>query len=152
MKYGKEGPREFVPYEFDEVTLENIKIACRAHYREDLACDVLASEQGPSCSRIDQIPNFKMIYVRFISDTSNSRAASMIEYVNPCNGTNPKIRKVDLTQSTSNFTRVDRPNSSVIAKSLSAVDMMKCGKIVRPVEKEIRDIDIKEFVINKKNG
>ena len=66
MKYAKQGPREFVPSEYSEVTLENIKRACKVHYRENLTtCDILASEQGPSCSRLDQIPSFKVIYVRF---------------------------------------------------------------------------------------
>ena len=29
-------------------------------------CDVLAGEQGPSCHSTKQIPDFKVIYVRFI--------------------------------------------------------------------------------------
>ena len=70
MKYVKQGPREFVPFDFSDITLENIRKACKAHYREDLACDILASEQGPSCSRLDQVPSFKVIYVRFIKPES----------------------------------------------------------------------------------
>ena len=33
MKYAKQGPREFVPFEYSEITLENIKRACKVHYR-----------------------------------------------------------------------------------------------------------------------
>ena len=67
MKYAKQGPREFVPFEYSEVTLENIKRVCKVHCRENLTtCYILASEQGRSCSRLDQIPVFKVIYVRFI--------------------------------------------------------------------------------------
>ena len=47
MKYAKQGPREFVPFEYSEVTLENIKRAGKVHYGENLTiCDILASEQG----------------------------------------------------------------------------------------------------------
>ena len=71
MKYAKQGPPEFVPFEYSEVTLENIEHACKIHYRENLkTCDILASEQGPSCSRLDQIPSFKVIYIRFIMPES----------------------------------------------------------------------------------
>ena len=60
MKCVKQDPREFVPFEYSEVALENIKHACKSHYRDNLlTCDILASEQGPSCSRLDQIPSFK---------------------------------------------------------------------------------------------
>ena len=31
-----------------------------------LCCDVLAGEQGPSCFSVKQIPDFKVIHVRFI--------------------------------------------------------------------------------------
>ena len=33
MKYAKQGPREFVPFEYSEITLENTKRACKVHYR-----------------------------------------------------------------------------------------------------------------------
>ena len=77
MKYAKQGPREFVPFEYSEVTLENIKRACKVHYRENLTtCDILASEQGPSCSRLDKISSFKVIYVRFIIPESGKSLSS----------------------------------------------------------------------------
>ena len=50
QKYSRIGPREFVPYEYDEVTLDNIKHACIRHFApiagECMICDVLAGEQG----------------------------------------------------------------------------------------------------------
>ena len=54
QKYSRTGARVFVSYEFEEYTIENIKSACMKHVGipEDgiLCCDVLAGEQGPSCS------------------------------------------------------------------------------------------------------
>ena len=67
MKYQKQGPHEFVLFEYSEVTMENTKCACKVHYLENLTTsDILVFEQGPSCSRLDQIPYFKVIYVRFV--------------------------------------------------------------------------------------
>ena len=45
MKFTREGPREFVEYNYDEILLENIKQACTQHFKEKRNCDVLASEQ-----------------------------------------------------------------------------------------------------------
>ena len=44
MKYSLEGPGDFVPFKFDEVTIDNIKKACQKHFKEHRNCDVLPSE------------------------------------------------------------------------------------------------------------
>ena len=79
QKYSRIGPREFVHlYDDDdedlyneELTIERIKDACLKHFApkvgSNVVCDILASEQGPSCASLKQIPNMKLIYVRFIS-------------------------------------------------------------------------------------
>ena len=70
QKYSHIGARVFVSYEFEEYTIKNIKRACMKHFGipEDgiLCCDVLVGERGPSCLPVKQIPNFKVIHVRFI--------------------------------------------------------------------------------------
>ena len=72
QKYNRIGHREFVPFEkYDgELTLENIMDACQAHFAKrvdkDMVCDVLAGEQGPSCRKIEHIPDLKVIHVRFV--------------------------------------------------------------------------------------
>ena len=73
MKYSREGPRDFVPFEYEEETIDNIKKACQKHFKEDRNCDVLASEQDPSCSRIDQLPSLKIIHIHFTNDFSRKR-------------------------------------------------------------------------------
>ena len=40
--------------------------------------------------------------------------------------------------------------SSVLPKSLSAVDMLKFGKIIKPVEKKILNVGVEEFDIESK--
>ena len=70
MKFTREGPREFVEYNYDEILLENIKEACTQRFKEKQNCDVLASEQGPSCTRLDQLPSLNLIFIRFTTPAS----------------------------------------------------------------------------------
>ena len=66
MKYWKEGPRVFVPYQYDKIAIENIKEACKTFFREHRTCDILASEISPSCTRAGQIPYFTILCIQFI--------------------------------------------------------------------------------------
>ena len=71
MKYERLGPQEFIPYPHDEMTIDNIKLACSMHFsdrlsHEDMVCDILQSQNGPSCSKLSHIKSFKIIHVRFI--------------------------------------------------------------------------------------
>jgi hypothetical protein len=72
QKYNRIGPREFVPFEkYDgKLTLRNIMDACKTHFAKrvdkDMICDVLAGEQGPSCRKVEHIPDLKVIHVRFV--------------------------------------------------------------------------------------
>ena len=53
-------PREFVEFEADDLTLDNLKIACAAHFGLPVrTCDILVSNKGPSCTNINQIPHRK---------------------------------------------------------------------------------------------
>ncbi|XP_057300435.1 uncharacterized protein LOC130632148 [Hydractinia symbiolongicarpus] len=76
-KYERTGPQEFVPFEYDEVMIENIKAACTKHFASRLpigmTCDVLSSDRGPSCSKMDYLPSLKLIYIRFINFFSFSK-------------------------------------------------------------------------------
>ena len=70
QKYTRIGPREFVPFEFDDITFDNIVESCQKYFAaqidKDMICDVLAGERGPSCKKMNQIPDHKVFYVRFI--------------------------------------------------------------------------------------
>ena len=53
-------PREFVNFEYEDLTLANLKKACASHFNLPAStCDVLVSNKGPSCSNIAQIPHRK---------------------------------------------------------------------------------------------
>lgn len=71
QKYTRIGAREFVSYDYAEVTLHNIKECCVKHFKtrfcgSTMQCDVLAGEQGPSCKTLGHIPDLKVIHVRFL--------------------------------------------------------------------------------------
>ena len=70
QKYSRIGPQVFVQYDFDTINLEYIRTACHTHidYDEGIFRDILASEQGPSCTTIIQIPKLNLIHSRFIPD------------------------------------------------------------------------------------
>ena len=48
-----------------------LKGCCQRHFftqvGTSLVCDILAGEQDPSCKTLEQMPDMKVIYVRFIT-------------------------------------------------------------------------------------
>ena len=70
QKYSHVGARELVSFEdFDELSISNMKHEALCHSMlETMSCNVLAGEQGPSCSSVKQLLNLKVIHVRFIED------------------------------------------------------------------------------------
>lgn len=82
QKYCCIGPREFVPFGSEQdLSIENIKIACEKHFSlgRGLKCDVLAGEQGPCCKATEQIPNMKVIYLRFISTNTDDDSPVIVD-------------------------------------------------------------------------
>lgn len=81
QKYARVGPREFVQFDTnEELTINTIKRACEVHFAarigSNMECDILAGEQGPSCKTINQIPNLKLIHVRFVGKINSSPTSS----------------------------------------------------------------------------
>lgn len=136
QKYGRIGPREFVPFPYDELTLENIKDACQNHFKsridKNTVCDILAGDQGPSCSLLEQIPNFNVIHVRFVECayvTSSAQSKRPGE--------------------TTSLPPLKRPRCSkgitVYPKSLSVADMLKLGTVI---EEKYSTIELHEFDVH----
>ena len=129
-----------MPFTEDELTIENIKCCCERHFATQvgtsLVCDILVGEQGPSCKTLEQIPDMKVIYVRFV--TGNNIQDCVPEW---------GISKSDLemVQTHSHtLTRSEGPThppkvakgsgassspSKFATLSLSVADMIKLGKI-----------------------
>ena len=70
QKYTRIGPQEYMPFEHKEITIANIKNACKKHFslqiEKHVICDVLAGEYGPSYEKMAHVPNRKVFYIRFI--------------------------------------------------------------------------------------
>ena len=68
QKFSRIGAREFVPFaEYEDLTLANIKLACEKYFSNTVGKSVvLASEQGPSCSTLEQVPDLRLVHIRFI--------------------------------------------------------------------------------------
>ena len=81
QKYSRIGAREFVSYEYEEFTIENIRRACEKHFAVDksMSCDILAGERGPSCNTVKQIPDSRVIHARFVTGDPNSRCEGRVK-------------------------------------------------------------------------
>ena len=68
-------------YEAEEMTTGNIESACERYFipkiGKNLACDILTGEQAPSFKTVAQIPDQKVVYVRFIPADSESGDADI---------------------------------------------------------------------------
>ena len=99
QKYSRIGALTLVPFE-KELTLENIKDACKGYFNMELECDVLAGERRHSFTS-GQIQNWKVIHVRFVEN---------LEY--PMNTSKHSIRQCESaagSPSTSSSQSSERP-------------------------------------------
>ena len=135
MKFTREVPREFADYNYDEILLENIKQACTQHFKEKRNCDILASEQGPSCTRLDQLPNLNLIFIRFTTLPSIKNNGSASE-----SWTLPSPMK-----KAKSFENKAIEKKSFIPKSLSVIDTMKLGKLIRNKERSSAKVLIEKL-------
>ena len=134
QKYARIGPREFVPFSHENLTIKNLKEACYKHFKsrigENMVCDILAGDQGPSCSLLEQIPNFNVIHVCFVVATNDScpwEADSSC----PSNSTaHAKKRPREETTSLPN-PKLRAKETSSFPKSLSVLEMLKLGTVVK---------------------
>ncbi|KAJ7390270.1 hypothetical protein OS493_026145 [Desmophyllum pertusum] len=139
QKYSRIGAREFVSYEYEEFTIENIRNACQKHFSVDetMTCDVVAGEQGPSCSSVKQIPDSKVIHVRLVERVAIGEPDEGIEVTRvdgPAVKSPPAKRRFsgveNGTQNRSQPTKSAPSPSKFVPRSLSVVEMLKLGKAI----------------------
>ena len=134
QKYSRVGPREFVCFPHEEMTIRNIKSSCEKHFAfvvgRSLVCNILAGDQGPSCQTIDQLPDTKVIHVWFIE--------SVDVELDPGEGPSQlKHQKSNVSyagspsKSVPTFYRKDVPVWKQYHKSLSVSEMLKLGKTIK---------------------
>ena len=69
-KYKPLDTRDFIPFNaFAELSIENTKKSCECLYNIlENSYDILISDRGPSCSRIEQLKGKAFYLVRFLED------------------------------------------------------------------------------------
>ena len=168
QKYGRIGPLAIVPFEYDTLTFDNIKKACKSYFdvASYMECDVLAGERGPSYSSIDQIKNLKLLHVRFyfdskvpeLSDGDDKASCSFSsDSTFRSNTKRPKIEKVsvvDMTSSRKSLPAISPKKvvqPSTFPKSVSLSTLLQLGKVIHPkCSNEIIELYLEEFCIEKK--
>ena len=82
---------------------------------------IVMYEQGPICTHLDQLPSLNLIFMRFTTPASiiNNDSASESWTVPP------------LMKKGKSFENKATEKKSFIPKSLSVIDMVKLGKLIR---------------------
>ena len=135
MKFTREYLREFTEYNYDEILLENIKGACTQYFKEKWNCDVWASEQGPLCTPLDQLPSLNLIFIRFTTPAPIKNNVSVSESWT----LSPPMKK------TEKFENKSIEKKSFIPKSLSVIEMMTLGKLIRNKKRSSAKVLIEKF-------
>ena len=139
QKYSRVGAREFVSFEdFDEISISNIKRACMKHFGmlETMSCDVLAGEQGPSCYSLKQLPNLKVIHVRFIEGKVQDAPVEVLcerrkrKIADISEGDNAEHGKAAVAVASLPQWVSSQSPSKFVPRSLSVVDMLILGKLI----------------------
>ena len=150
-KYTPLGPREFVPYVHEDLTLCEIKNACHDFFSKivpmltNSTCDILATERGPSCSHVDQIPNVSLINVRFIPKPKRMLPSQSYQPFNSSFQRPP--RPPPSAQSFSLTLPKSVSRAPVAAPSISLAKMLKMGHEIKQNSNQI-DVLVKSFDLN----
>lgn len=142
QKYSRIGALTIVPLGC-EPTLSNIKTACTNHFNlQEMECDLLAGERGPSYTDISMITNWKVLHIRFIPKSNEECDPSREETRNRAAG--PAASPVKSEQVRPPLA-VPAPSKIPASVPLSA--MLKIGKLIQPkveaVTLELEQFDLK---------
>ena len=109
-----------------------------------MCCNVLAGEQGPSCFSVKQIPDCKVIHVRFVERSEQDAPKEFVTIAE----TSPKKRKKNPVSSPEKGQKSLIVASKFVPKSLSVVDMLKLGKTINSNATSVKllNFDIRTMV------
>ena len=133
QKYSRIGAREFVSYEYEEFTIENIRRACEKHFVVDksMSCDILAGELGPSCNTVKQLPDSRVIHVRFVERVGEGTELGIRERRPSLKSLPAKRNFSGVETKTRSESKKSAPSpSKFVPRSLSVVEMLKLGKVI----------------------
>lgn len=135
-KYEPLDTRDFVSFdEYDELSIDNIKEACERFYHAPKnSCDILASDRGPSCNKLEQLKGKKVFFIRFLQPGSENEDQGnnppKLDIVNDV--MQKQARSGPATQSSPvKLTVNPRAPPTVFPKSVSIGDLLRAGKLVK---------------------
>ena len=136
--------RDFVPFgEYDDLTIENIKEACEKYYQApEGSCDILASDRGPSCTKLEQIKGKKVYFICFLQPKSGivpKAGQSLFEERFGRYAPSPVKKSENLLAL----------QSTVFPKSVSVTDLLKAGKLVKPPATNMTALDLENFDVTE---
>ena len=157
-KYERTGPQEFVPFEeYDEVTIDNIKNACNRHFSGKvpfgMSSDILASDRGPSCTKMSHLPNLKLIHIRFLkaavaSSSFKYKDSSQNSYFKPSVSVNALELRRKSTPSSALPSYLSIAKQKDYPKSLPVSQMLRLGKVINMTMKESESVQMSEFLLS----
>jgi len=116
----------------------------------ECSCDILASDRGPSCTKLEQIKGRNVYFIRFLQP---KLAKVDGDYQAP-NLPNPD-KLISAPPMDHNRANVQAAKSTVFPKSVSISELLKAGKLVKP-EKitvlELESFDVKNRKWNREGS
>lgn len=103
-----------------------------------MVCDILAGEQGPSCSTVKQIPDTKLIHVRSIDETEveiegrsgDTQDTHREQTMNRKQG-GAASKVTQSLPSPNKMAKIENAKSKFIPKSLSVSSILNLGRVVK---------------------
>ena len=125
--------RDFFPFgDYDDLTIANIKEACKKYYQApEGSCDILASDRGPSCTKLEQIKGKKVYFIRFLPPKSTDVAPKLGQQLFEDSLAPAKVT-MSVPSSIKTSGNLPALHSMVFPKSVTITDLLKAGKLVKP--------------------
>ena len=142
-----------------DITIDSLKQACLTHFsskgliERGMEIDILARERGPSCTTMVQIPDLKVIHVRFMPCATGSRycdyeSGSVRISYSQTDASRSINSKIDIHKKRSghaaSLSLSKSKRASFFPKSLSISSMLQLAKVT-PNQSEVMVIDIVKF-------
>ena len=137
--------RDFIPFkDYEELNLENIKEACERFYKAPAgSCDILASDRGPLCSKLEQIKGRKVFFIRFLEpkeNADNTFQAFLASF-------EPKPAHPKSAPASPSW--VKRVTTPVVPKSALIAQLLRAGTLVKPLKTTCTTLQLEHFDVAK---
>eukprot|EP00111_Clytia_hemisphaerica_P008174 TCONS_00023830-protein len=153
--YDRIGPLTYVNFNGMQLTLDNIKKACKNHFhlemKQNQEIQILAGERGPSWTQISEIKKFVPLHIRFVPGKANNETSFTFK------SSLPPARKRSANASgifSNNSTQKSHFPTSKLANingplvSLPPSKYMKMGQLIEPQNSKLKVFTLEEFNVN----